>query len=98
MPHLLTSFSVISNRQTWIKHLKKPQRKNFTWGHYKGSVHVLYSASDSQNTFTKQDLMIYLVDPSPKYAAAVTAVLTDFVSQTANTQNAFSSPDVILLY
>ena len=42
--------------------------------------------------------MIYLVDPSPTYAAAVTAVMTDFVSQTANTQNVSSSPEVILLY
>jgi hypothetical protein len=42
--------------------------------------------------------MIYVVDPSPTYAAAVTAVMRDFVSQKANTQNAFSSPDVILLY
>jgi hypothetical protein len=96
-PHLLTSFSVISNRQTWIKYLKNPEEKLHR-GHYKGSGHVLYSASHSQNTFTNQDLMIYLVDASPTYVAAVTAVMTDFFSQTANTQNAFSSPDVILLY
>ena len=42
--------------------------------------------------------MIYLMDTSPMYAAAVTAVTTDFISQTANTQNAFSNPHKILLY
>jgi hypothetical protein len=96
VPHLLTSFSVISNRQTWITYLKTPEEKLHR-GHYKGSVHVHYLVNHSQNTFTNQDLMICLVDPSPTYAAAVTAVMTDIVSQ-ANTQNAFSSPDVILLY
>lgn len=42
--------------------------------------------------------MIYMMDPSPMYAANVTAVITDFVSQTTDTQNGFSSPHIILLY